>query len=644
MLASELPYEILACIGRYLPTKGVNDYTTVCKAWTLPFQEALWGTLSISSLTKVEYICNSSSQRQNIFQTHGHLVYELKLKCYFSISHQQLSVLQHHFQNLRHLHMQCKMLQTMRLEDTAYWNLWGSIETLSVQQPKPFITNGLDGLIHILSFFPRLKQLSISEYTSFRKMTYTWKDIETISVCFPRLDKLEMNIQFDAIPTDEVTHVKNIIPTSNITTLCADTRYTNPQWLYYFAIKAPNINFMELNVEYHHNGRPEDWSRAGSMLSTIRSPFAHLKEISLKKCVFREGSPAVILLKLFHGLKVPLKAIYCNMDCGMGGARGTRNIIDSCAGSFSESLETLIIERDIRLNFQCTTPITLSIYPRLTKLSLLKFDVCLALDVILDQCISLEDLSLDLPCVFANQSGSDTPSHGLITLSLSNSKVNSDLFSYLSSRCRNLSSMTLENVKIFGKARKDTGSLYCEMPYTNLEIFHMHGVQYYSLDDTQGSHGSLQYRKHTNNFDEKKAVLINLMVIEQTCDASLNSDCVPRGLSKQTWFHTYLNSSTEPKAMIRALGKTEESYAKRYLESFPHTRQLFLSRSTIKRGYYGWEPRRLWRKDLLRGYTTWRCGYVGRLDAKAFDEKQALEQQLKPFSCIDMTSLKIPNL
>ncbi|KAI9013789.1 hypothetical protein CLU79DRAFT_768746 [Phycomyces nitens] len=639
MLASELPYEILASIGRYLPTKECNEYTTVCKSWTLPFQEALWGSLSINSLSKVEYICNSSSQQQNIFKTHGHLVYELKLKCYFSITHHQLSVLQHNFQNLRHLQMQCKMLQTVKLEDMAYWNLWGSIETLSVQQPKPFIANGLDGLVKILSFFPRLRQLSISEYTSFRKMTYTWKDIETISLCFPRLDKLEMNIQFDAIPDEEVTHVKNVIPTNSITTLCADTRYTNPQWLYYFALKVPNITSMELNVEYHNNGRPEDWAKASTMLSTLR-PFGHLREIILKKCVFREGSPALILLKMFHSLRVPLKAIYCNMDCGMGGARGTRNMIDICAKSFSESLESLTIERDIRLNFQCTTPITLSIYPRLTKLSLLKFDVCIALDVILDQCISLEDLSLDLPCVSASQA--DSPTHGLRTISLFNSKVHSGLFGYLSSRCRNLSFMTLENVKIFGKVRKDTGSLYCEMPYTSLEVLHMHGVQYYLLDDSKDLHDSLQCRRHTNNFDETKAILINLMVIEQTGGGSLDG-CTPN-TPKQSWFHTYLGNSAEPKAMIRALGKTEQGYAKRYLESFPHTRQLFLGRSNIRRGYYGWEPRRLWRKDLVRGYTTWKCNSVGKFDAKAFDEKQALEQQLKPFSCIDLTSLKIPNL
>ncbi|KAL0094532.1 hypothetical protein F4703DRAFT_1819336 [Phycomyces blakesleeanus] len=515
MLPSNLPYEILLKIAEHLSKDFSRQCALVCKSWTLPFQEVLWESLSIENTSQLRNICKLSIPAQSIVRTNGHLVRQMSLKFRLEISYQQLFVLQNCFQNLNYLHINCSILPTALSSNKINWKLWERLETLSVLQPKLFVTNGLHGFVSILSFYPKLKQLVVDENLGIQMATYTWKDLEIILQPLQHLQQLKINIAFGLRAIDNTPLSKDINPINSLVHLCVAVSNADHKWLYYFTEKAPRIHTLDLDIDFPDLRTCNQWSNMLGMITTMPSPFENLRTLQLKNCATSEYY--VPFLDLLCRLKVPLTTLTYDMRRDFTTVQAVQSIVEKSGRLFSKTMENMNIISRFSASFKCTFPMCFYFFPCLVRLQLRQIKACIVLDDILNQCPALKDLILDQPCVTVStrtRTSTAFSSHGLKTASLTNTNVNSKLFNYVSLRCRKLLKMRLENVKVFGHIEEGKeNSFECDMSHTQIDSLFLYNVRYYALHNKDVLERNYRQNAH-NMYQVKDATIISIMEFE----------------------------------------------------------------------------------------------------------------------------------
>ncbi|KAL0077641.1 hypothetical protein F4703DRAFT_1880258 [Phycomyces blakesleeanus] len=244
MLASQLPFEITIHISNYLSTKDRIECSRVCQAWAIAFQESLWDSIVISDKTTLNNICHPGSAIYQTYRTNGCYVKSLDLGLRLFATDKQLHTLQNHFKNLQYLRTQCSSLSATDFGTNApNWSMWGTLTKLEMNLGFIKTPHIKAKLLDILACLPRLEQLHIAQDYTSKTVQFTLRDFETLHASLPLLEHLTLDMESQLITTSDLKLVqKNITPATKLKSLVFTVNRSGHRWLYYFAIKYPNID------------------------------------------------------------------------------------------------------------------------------------------------------------------------------------------------------------------------------------------------------------------------------------------------------------------------------------------------------------------------------------------------------------------
>ncbi|KAI9020029.1 hypothetical protein CLU79DRAFT_756813 [Phycomyces nitens] len=624
MLVSELPFEILNLIASHLSQKDKLCCMSVCRAWTVPFRDALWDTVDINRKESLEAICSLSAVQQNIYQTQGNRVQALRLKRRIETTDQQLCILQRFFQQIKQLNIELNAINIKNFNRASDWSLWRSLTDLKMYIPKLDDGKKTD-VLDILSCLPRLVRLDLAEHSRFSAHKYTWETIEAIHMRLPRLKHLQLSLPFDPIPTKDIKQIKSILPAST-TTLRLLGHNMDLGWLYYCAVKYPNLNTLESRLLQ----RQASWNRdipdneSIHLLSSHQHPFPHLKSVILTQ----EATPGLqldIFLQFIQRFLGHIKSINYNLLTTGSPEDHPPSILDHPIHLSSSALQKLVLQVGPISLPQQKWPLGLGINSHLVDLDLNFFDTTVQIDCVLNDCLSLKRMKLrsGLITLSPDSLSSSPPPHGLESIELCRTTVDPDVFRYLSLRCRNLTEMILNDVSIPVSLSRETGNFCLDMSYTHFKTLKLHGVEFYAVngcnwnENPDGDHNIYILTIDRIYPSPRPSYL------EEVHGPQDGQDTV-----KRLWFHhCWGNTKDDLKKEVWVLGYTEAQFAEKYFESYsPENTHI---RRTAEEPFHSQlVEKRFWKDDLLRGRVTLRCGYVGRysIDSTLFDHNEHITQ------------------
>jgi hypothetical protein len=400
-------------------------------------------------------------------------------------------------------------------------------------------------------------------------------------------------------------------------------RIEHPIWISYFARKYPNLikielDFMlgvfvsinqlieHLNTEACH----EEFVRMANHLGNLHS-------FSLR-CVRASHFPGIAFFEQLKSMELcHVMLQYESGTCFLPGFN-------------QKILEALVHERQKRLSslnvgmwngsdeniYQLLKP--LSLCTTLTKLSLSSEDYTtlyhpISIDLTLDYCTRLVDLSLFRTALAIEDRHSVKRRHPLKKLSMAMSKISPEIFEYISARCHNLNEMTVDNCCWMPREIEMTIS----MPFTQFENVNISRLNLFYVpklegDLTGGRSVNLFSITQLDKIEKQKERYNNRRNKGRRRESRDDIVQVPdpeEDLS--SWYHSYLSIVPRPSASrptsIRRLYKPEVRALKRLAQLFKENHHLV--RMTNIEHVYDDEvlKKKYWRHDVKHGYVKIIC-------------------------------------
>ncbi|KAL0081643.1 hypothetical protein J3Q64DRAFT_1696962 [Phycomyces blakesleeanus] len=656
MAASQLPFEILTIVATFTSTQDILSCTTVCKTWTAPFQNSLWHTINIHCKEKAKYFFHALSAHQDIYEKNGHRVRSLFLARNLGMIDAELCRMQAYFTNLRCLSIQYGNICTYSQRTVGNWGLWGSLKHLEIHFPGLTKKSRAKAMFKMLSVLPGLERLIITEDYGNPNHRLTWRDMETLHSFLPRLYYFHMDVPFGAIYPEDLDKIRCLSPEPNLITVHLFNNTLSLGWLYYAAIKYPEVtNFgwkvnrkEESTLEYYENiecpyyDDPYDYSPGSPLYSdiseeddmvfetqeealtafaTLAQFFPRLETLAIDERQMKEWVHSVFWVTLRH-FDVSPKHLRFSLGEPINAFEKSQETIDKCILACSTTIETL--ELEISDSHLFHTPTYFDSFSHLVHVKLKMYSVNLELDILLDNWVSLKTLSLSMDVEkisITTKIPRYPPLHGLQTIEIELAVMHSNVFTYLSSRCRQLNTMVLRQVEIQDSVSSKTGCFYFNMPHTQLKTLRMHEVSFYYLGE----------RDQNDDVDR----FVNLVTIEQDKDivqhddsdkstaASLSKDD-PVPHSHPLWVHIcgkFKGSKAE--TVVWTLGKKEVESVLRYFEAFQSNSKSRGIDRKVTRSYRGLVTKDLWETDIPHGYVKLYCKYVGEYYIDNFELSNA---------------------
>ncbi|KAI9013893.1 hypothetical protein CLU79DRAFT_890394 [Phycomyces nitens] len=591
MSASFLPFEIISIIANFLSLKDKLCCTTVCRTWRIPFQESLWLTIDISGRRKLESICDPIS---HIYQVSGYRVQTLNLAWRLGVSDEQLYTFQQLFPNLKQLYIRQGSLSKDNFGKTTDWSLWRSLTHLNVSLSWLSLEDEAKELVHILSFTPNLKWLEYSDAAIDQKRLYTWENIDALHLHLPHLSYLSMAVYLDPIPPADLLRVTNVNQAESLTTLklCVDNM--DIWWMYYMARKYLSIQTLELRADSERY-RPKDYlETAMPLFSTLTRAFPNLKTAVLTS---RPGMelPQTMFWALVNRLCVPLKNLTYEMGFCEDDPNLLRKYVTQSIRSCSNTLETLYISSPVDFSDRLGVVGALETCRFLVNLHIMAYNCSLAFDILLDHCVSIKRLTLNVEILCEVPYTASTESHGLQMLDISRATTCADLFSYISHRCRRLKYMRLADMNVIGQL-SNGGRICLDMSPCRFDYLELNRVLFY---------GSMAKWGPEN--------IINTMVLVQSREnISEQGTSIPGDQTvpykDSTWLHLNQTPTSFPwMQRWRILKANEIKVARNYFMEFEKNRGSGFSSADIERSDMGQVSWYNWRQDLPRGFAVFCC-------------------------------------
>ncbi|KAI9014486.1 hypothetical protein CLU79DRAFT_766954 [Phycomyces nitens] len=591
MLASDLPFEILTNISKFLHTKDKFHCMFTCRSWKTPFQESMWRKVCILDRKKLEAICGTSAIKDSIY-LNGHNTRDLYLNGKIQTTDSQLYALQLCFQNLRRLYIKRNCLDEADFGKQADWNLWQYLEDLCIVLDELRINNTEKVFLGIISCLPRLKRLDLIRHSWKTKLGFTMEDFETLHKYLPSLEYLTLSVDLGTLSREELMQTKTIDPAHKLTVFKVDTKIADHRWLYYFAQKYPNIHTLRWEP-YDKNGAKDDHlEETSNLLKSVPGAFRHLTTLN----VHSAGTSDWLHLS-FWKILCPSSLIVKNISCRP--YLHTRNpevledIIRTCLDSFSRTVETLSIKGRHRFNIPHKITELFVYLPLLVYLNIDQPDASIVLDDLLNRCMALKRLRFSCGWIsVSSDSHNVLKRHELRMIEVYDSTINTDTFDYLSFHCRNLKYLSLTEIKAIGKVSQKSGSLCLNMSYSSFEMLHIYGIQLYPSEENINPN-----------------TVVNIMVFSRPAIAKEDS----KRFRESTWFHLYCDEKDMDKGThtTRIMKKKEVNQARKYYRHFQRNKNNTKTLDEL-RSIDGQTTRYAWKKDLPRGYAILNCGDVAK--------------------------------
>ncbi|KAL0085700.1 hypothetical protein J3Q64DRAFT_1108078 [Phycomyces blakesleeanus] len=481
MLASELPFEITLLVANFLQPRDKVQSCLVCKAWLPAFQESLFETLFIQSEASANKLMDSINSSISPLQRYGHKTRTLNIGKNTSLGDQQLYTLQQHLPYLENFRWYSASVKLLRSIDFGGWNLWAeSLTNLEITVKFCIHTELPRTFTLIRSNLCRLKRLKF--YTAYTTLfTYTFDDFELLNDQLPELTYMSLSAQFKEMSPAELLKVNKVEPRPYFKTLEIVIKNTTYEWLYYIAIKYPNISTLP-RFDFSRSIADMQTSQAPKMFAELLYPFQHLANIS----VHANTPSEQIYLNFINQLclfNVPIKAIDLNIHDSSSNNISSNNILESTKifANTLEKIKIIYLQEDIlHLSFSEK----LEYYPRLVDLNIYISNATVMLDILLEKCPALKTLTItDGFLTFRSDFPLFSMEYGLSDLSLSFMSISASTLNNISISCKNLSSMHLEFVDITGPRQKHAVENCIDMSSTHFTKLYIESTQFINTLD-----------------------------------------------------------------------------------------------------------------------------------------------------------------
>ncbi|KAI9024452.1 hypothetical protein CLU79DRAFT_747254 [Phycomyces nitens] len=474
MLASELPFEILAQIGAFLSKTEVSRCAIQCRVWNNPFQECLWKDVMVYDKHRLDLICDAVEE-ENIYRKNGSLVRKLALSEKFTLTDEQLHTIQRFFPELRYLFIGRTCLTDITYSTMDGWNHWRFLTELVIEVDTLLMENKEKTVLKILFHLPHLESLDISQPMRDPAMMFTIKDLEILHTYLPRLMCFRLYLNLCNLSDEDLVHVETVRPAENVKIFGLYIKSMDYRWLCYFARKYSNVHTLEWE-SYKDREANEYQNEAIESFSTIPLAFPHLRTVTIDSKGHRQQKHLVLweLLSLF---KARLKHIGITLSFPPENLELLKDVLDKSISLSRMSLETLSIQSVVPFARTQDITSTFNHCPHLVHLQIITQKCMVVLDTILDRCLALRSLTITGTLIMLKKSASNKIiTHNLRKIDISQVKVKATMFVYLSSRCRKLDSMRLTDVRLKEELGQNPKDVCINMPFTHFQTLYLHRV------------------------------------------------------------------------------------------------------------------------------------------------------------------------
>ncbi|KAL0076415.1 hypothetical protein J3Q64DRAFT_1771686 [Phycomyces blakesleeanus] len=607
MSASNLPFEILNRIAFLLKKSDQVTCSTVCQSWYSPFLLPMWTEVKITSRRPLLSLIKTISSSNK----HGQLIRSLSVLGNARISEKELNIFQR----------ACPGLQCLSIEKYAYdareydfpldWHLWRSLTELSLRLDHW----DMDEMVLIVSGLPGLKSLSIQRDSRINTDIFNLDNMEIIHSCLPMLETLSLDCGLKVLSNSELAYIFTLPVSKSITSLTATLKTSNHAWIYYWTHKYPNLTNIKWRTESDHVGQLsydylliEDTETDNAIREAFRLAgrcLSNLETVSFHERV----CPYLPYYELFKGLSetgTSLKNIEYSLNLNENIPTPSTILLKTICQSSLQTLEHFKFTITGPVSDALTIPSLLH-FRNLRSLSLKGFGAItpISFDALLNACPCVETLDLK-SVVLSLQSSVPLVSerHVLRSLVLDYLDTDSNMFSYISRRCRQLTYMRLTYVKVTDPLFSDTHIICIDMPYTHFKMLLLDEVFFLSHKEY---HPTARAR-------------VNLFAISQVnvrSEPPPSSSLHPFNPSTR-WYHSYtVYRAYRNGIRYRLLDPSDVSWIQTYLESiesvddYPIDRYNGSDEDNRPKDDNGCVHKENWERDIPHGYVDLRCGSVG---------------------------------
>ncbi|KAL0097889.1 hypothetical protein J3Q64DRAFT_1715693 [Phycomyces blakesleeanus] len=523
MLVFELPFEVLVRIASLLSLEDKLSCTAVCKAWKPLFQESLWDTLYIQNERKLIDICYSTASHNCIYPENGSRVKEIYMSKGLLPSIEEIMVIQRMFHNTDLLYAPLRVLGSPDIQKFTESYSWKSLTCLEI------IIDGFDSpveripsFIKATAYLPCLTRLEFVKNYTESSLIYTINDIEDLHSNLPHLKYLSLNGGVSDITTNNMIIFSHIIPAKCLTVAKLDLESMDIVWLYYSMCKYSNIKSLHWNISKSLIAQDDFIDYINIQIKKIPNPLKYMNTLVIKDTWCNEETYEY-LYKLISYHKPPISHIKYSKCITYHTENELYLLSDNIrnlVGAFSQSLQKIEITTNANFSDINTIMKELGSCPDLVELHLSLSNTLIDIDVLLNHCVGLKKLKLSGKRVFISSDvPENTTPHGLCLLEVSRTIANTNLFYYISFRCRHLKYMHLNYMNVFGTFTKSTRGIVINMPHTHLQLLLLNCVSFCT------EHGSEYSNEGAVNLmtSMKPRIIVrqtNLMTRLQHSDAS----------------------------------------------------------------------------------------------------------------------------
>ncbi|KAL0096623.1 hypothetical protein J3Q64DRAFT_1708592 [Phycomyces blakesleeanus] len=610
MLATLLPFEILAMTASFMTQRQRFTCTTVCKSWSKAFQHSLWYSIEIVSEEKVVAILNPPITQENAYKNNGNRVRDLTLKSSLLLTNEQLSQLQSYFQKLLIFRAGFGSLDPDVLNTTSNWKNWSSLVELKMAIMCMDKNEPEDKLFELLVLLPNLKRLDFTEYCTKDTHYYTWETLEDIHCVLPKLESLSLDIRLISTPLDNIKMMINISPASRLRFLELRRHIMNFGWLYYISLKYPNIESILSSPKL--GVRMPDLSVSDNetmmLLKNNTHVLSHLNKVDITHDIASRDS-FQLLCVIYKDLFKSVSNLKCNVEVSGDLLENPVTVGVELMNSFPASLESLHIEITSPGCLESYKLPAFQIFPHLKYLRINIFNSTVNIDKILDSFPSLTHLHMKGEFITLSSPYARTEKlHGLRNLQLQDAIADSVIFKYISYRCRDLVVMLLYDLDIVEKNSTKAYKVYMDMSYTHFQSLLFNQVRFFVTTET----GSFDEDSPTNLF-----VVERLVRFPQYNNPNLREipefyKRIPGPDGTMIWAHFYHDKEDiyKPRKMSILSYKDGQAIKKSFASNIIVPENPETVHSRRKRYSGGLVLQRFWRSDIPKGCARMRCGYV----------------------------------
>ncbi|KAI9029739.1 hypothetical protein CLU79DRAFT_735787 [Phycomyces nitens] len=298
-------------------------------------------------------------------------------------------------------------------------------------------------------------------------MPFDLSDIDRIHSSLPVLEDFSFEGKLLALSDDDMSYISSSPKKTRLTSLKVITTIPDPRWLLYWIYKHPDLCALHMNIDKLEIAETADWRDHVRIFLDKIGCCRKLQSMKLHGSLFKLWRYQSFFESLRRA-EISLKYLDFSIDIN--------HIQDTIPAAIEtigcSSTDTLVhLELDISGNGTDVPEIItlLGDYKSLSDLHINGQKLFLPLNLVLDTCVSLKNIELNVTEIILSQKPNLNQSK-LRSITITNSRVHANVFNHISVRCPDLSEMHLLYASVIDHASLLTKRMEIYMPFTAFDI------------------------------------------------------------------------------------------------------------------------------------------------------------------------------